>query len=471
MNLQDVITMIEGGNMATCKSMLHTHCLVKDVSECLKEYLPDQHKITSKTDRPDKVIKNDDNVESIVKVARLPLAIQKKIVLVAASFLGNPEMQATPQNDSEKKLMKALLKLWDDNKLDYKFKSIAKKTMSELQAAELWFVKEAEEGYWTDAGVSGKFKLAMKVLSPTLGDTLYPVFDEFGDMVAFGRGYKIKGKDNNDIEHFDIYTAEKIYYSKNENGTWLFADDTKEYSTGVKAINNIIKKIPVIYYYQPVTEWADVQTLIERLEIIISNHADTNDYSGSPIVVASGEVEGFAKKGESGKVLIAKNGGKVEYLTYDSAPESIKMEIENLFKNIYSLTHTPDISFEQMKGLGVFTGVALKMLFLDAHLKAADKEELFGECIQRRINYIKAAMSIIDSSLKTATSLSIKPKFTYFLPKNYTEEVENLVKAYEGGIISKKTAISLNPLVTDVESELTQIGEEVEAQKNLPPKI
>jgi hypothetical protein len=70
---------------------------------------------------------------------------------------------------------------------------------------------------------------------------------------------------------------------------WRVVGTELVYSEGVKSIKNTIGKIPVIYYHQHLTEWHDVQPLIDRLEIIISNLADTNDYSGSPIVVAYGD--------------------------------------------------------------------------------------------------------------------------------------------------------------------------------------
>lgn len=41
---------------------------------------------------------------------------------------------------------------------------------------------------------------------------------------------------------------------------------------------------------------------IERMEELLSNCGDTNDYFGYPSYVVSGEIEGFAEKGEQGKV-------------------------------------------------------------------------------------------------------------------------------------------------------------------------
>lgn len=134
----------------------------------------------------------------------------------------------------------------------------------------------------------------------------------------------------------------------------------------------------------------------------------TNKKIGSPIIFAEGDVQGFPDQDETGKLLIGKNGAKVSYLTWDSAPESIKMEVENLVKFIYSLSGTPDISFENLKGLGYFSTIALKTLFIDAHLTASENEEIFGEGAQRMINYQKTALSKLDPSLKPALPMRVK---------------------------------------------------------------
>ena len=97
------------------------------------------------------------------------------------------------------------------------------------------------------------------------------------------------------------------------------------------------------------------------------------------------------------------------------------------------------------------------MFFIDAHLKASDKEELFGQAIQRRINYIKTAIGVLKNTFQPATRLVIKPKFEYFLPKDIDGEVSTLVNAYQAGIISLETAVKRNPLVEDAVNEMVLI--------------
>ncbi|GAA0561620.1 phage portal protein [Chitinophaga japonensis] len=425
-----------------------------------KQLDPKQHAVTDQTKRLNKTKQTKDAagnpVTGTVEVSRIPIPLQKKIVKLAAAFLtANPiKLSSQPVDQTQIDLMKVLDKTWDANKLFYKTMTLAQLMMGETECAELWYTQQLQpnENYWMGTANEGKasFKLRMRILANSLGDTLYPVFDAAGDMIAFGRGYFVTVGDKQ-VEHFDLYTPTQIYKGEKAGDAWVTTPEP-----------NVVGKIPIIYYKQPLPEWYDVQEMIERLETVISNNADTNDYFGSPIVFVEGEVAGFADKGESGKVLVGKSGGKAYYLTWDNAPEAIKLEIDTLKYFIHSMTDTPDISFETMKGLGTYSGIALKMLFLGAHLKAAEKEGIFGEGIQRRINYLLAALGKINITFDPVANMTVTPIFEYYLPKNEQEIIDLLIDAAGPGtsIMSQKTAIRQNPLVEDPEAEMTLMEEE-----------
>lgn len=459
--------LIQAGNFSQIEAAFRAQKPKFDIEQtkAISQYNVSEHDIFNEVLRPNKKIVKDTgqknaNDEPVlttasVNVARVGVPFQKIIITRRVGFMLSDPVKMEPiytdGSESEVALVKLVERIQNDNKTDYKNKEIARRMMSEMECAEIWYFVENPI-----PGQASKFSLKMKILSPDLGDSLFPYFDETGDMIAFARGYKLL-EEGKEVEHYDIYTPQAEYKYVNRGG-WKLEDTPGK--PGV--VPNPVGKIMAVYYSQKAPEWNDVQSMIDRFETIISNHADTNDYFGSPILTVIGEVLGYAQKGETGKILELSKESQASYLALSSEPESVKMEQTNLEKLIYTMSQTPDITFGQMKDLGSISGVALKLLFLDAHMAVKNKEEDFGIGLQRRINILKAAIgTVLNVSLKNASeTVQIKPVITPYLPANETEMIENLVLAYGNNLMSQETAVEQNPLVNDPETEAERMKAE-----------
>jgi SPP1 family phage portal protein len=432
---------------------------------------PKEHDVCNRIKRPDKKIKIDPddpdyypenetvlNVTAgaarqsgyrLEPVARVALAIQKLIVKRAVSFIfGNPvELDATPENDNEKIVMKALKRVMYDVKERSFNRRVARELFSSTEVAEVWYPIQKENSIY---GFDSNFKLRCGIFSPMRGDTLYPYFDETGDMVAFSRAFSIKDHNQKTTSYFETYT-DKFHF------LWALSDGGYTLVDGYPA-ENAIGKIPVIYGHQQHVEWEDVQNLIDRLEKLLSNFADTNDYFASPKIFVKGELKGFAKKGESGAIIQADGEADAKYLSWDNAPEAVKLEIETLLRMIYTITQTPDISFEAVKGLGAISGIALKLLFMDAHLKVADHQEVFDEYLQRRINVVKAYIGKFNTKLATdAENLFVEPVITPYIIRDEAAELKIWSDANGGNaVMSQKASFQKAGMTQDPDSDYDQ---------------
>ena len=132
----------------------------------------------------------------------------------------------------------------------------------------------------------------------------------------------------------------------------------------------------------------------------------------------------FPQKGAPGAVIEGEDGATMQYVSWQQAPEAVKLEIDTLLKLIYTITQTPDISFDAVKGLGAMSGVALKLLFLDAHLKVQDKCEIFDDYLQRRVNVILEYIAQMNTSLADACeTIMIEPEI---IPYMITSDIDDL---------------------------------------------
>lgn len=434
--------------------IIDSKAAIKDLSgtaykteDFIKQFDPKGHKVLNPADRPNKM-KNKGGQLQAVPISRLPIPLQKIIVKRAVSFLlGNPvKIKGPGENEPQQKIEAFVKKLWQDSKLDYLNKDLARILFSETEAAEIWFSEEAPKGYWEGTAGVGAInrRLRVKIVSEGTKDKLFPVFSKSGDLVAFGRHYSVD-EAGEKVEQFDLYQETTVSRYAKKTKDWEFVQE------GTHGFD----KMPVIYYKIDWPLWFDVQEMIERFETRLSNFADTNDYFGDPIITVKGQVEGFADKGESGKLLQLTKDAEANYLTWQHAPESTKLEFETLIKLIFSMTQTPDISFESVKGIGQVSGVALELLFLDAHLKAKENEAFFGLGIQRRLNFLTHAAALLMPALKPAAQTVLEPVFTPYMPNNVKEMVSLLSDAVGGkAVMSIATAVKNNPLVSNAAEEI-----------------
>lgn len=435
----------------------------KSYEECMREYDPKYHKVNDKLIRKDKKIQIpiDDKVDQFgnkmyktkkVPRVRVTVPVQRVLVERSVGFLfGIP---ATYKNKGEiskpeSELFDFTIDILDNNKMEYVDKKIARSLFVEREVAEIWYFLLDENGK--------PKKMKVRLVSPSRGDVLYPHYDEYDRMDFFARSYKEKDLDGEYINHFDVYTNERVYryVSKGNSNKFELAETPKRHG---------FSKIPVVYYRQEETEWECVQPVIERMEELLSNWGDTNDYFGSPSYFVSGEIEGFAEKGEQGKVYKGTEGADMKVLSWDSSPQSMSAELSMLTNIIFSYSQTPDISFESMKQLsGNTSGVAIKLMFTDPHMKASVKIEMFGEMLTRRCNIIKNGIvtTLKPIPVSYAESLVIVPSFTPYAPKN-DNEIINMIRTAVGDkpIMSQEDGVMANPLVSNPVETLNKIKEE-----------
>lgn len=449
------------------------------------QYDPKLHDINDPRKRPDKIVVTDKNSEEygevkninvnaemttesgfrIEPVARIALALQKLIVKRAVAFtFGNPvAYDADPQGDDEKAILAALKRVFHDVKEKTLNRRVARSLFSSTEVAEYWYPVETDEEHDL-YGFPTKIKFRVALFSPMFGDKLYPYFDDTRDLIAFSREFVKKADDLTTRMYFETYTKDAHYLWTAEGPTGTEAKNWELVEGYPKKLK--IGKIPVVYGCQPAVEWEDVQSLIDRLEKLLSNFADTNDYHASPKIFVEGKILGFARKGEAGAIIEGEEGAKATYLSWNQAPESVKLEIDTLIRLIYAITQTPDISFESVKGIGAISGVALQLLFMDAHLKVQDKMEVFDDYLTRRANILLAYLGAANVKSKgAARRLIVSPRITPYIIEDEQAKI-NMLQAANGQkpVASQKATVRRLGWAEDPDAEIAEIQADAERE-------
>jgi len=444
-NIQEVITELE----------MHRGYPKPDMAQNKKEYLVKKHDVLDPTKRPDKLVEVEGGGKRTERVNRLAFPLQKIIVGKAVQFLfGNPvKLNCQAVTDKEKAVLTAVDRILYDNKIDSFNRKIARAMFRCSEVAEYWYSEKAETH--SDYGFPCQFRIKVAIFNPWWDELLFPWLDEHWQMKAFSRDFVYHKSDTMKVRCFEVHTDEESMFFQFNNNIWEQVDNTPI----------IIGKIPVVYGRQEEVEWAEVQPCIERLEYLLSNFADTNDYHSSPKIFIQGKIVGFSKKGEAGAILEGEKDSTAQYLSWQDAPAAVKLEIETLLRFIYSFTQTPDVSFDSVKGLQAISGEALKMLFMDAHLKVQEKLEVFDEYLQRRINIVKAFVGKLNTGLaEEASFLRITPEVEPYMIDDENNVIKNLVAANGNKpIISQQASVVKSGLTDDPEADWKKIQEEAQA--------
>lgn len=411
----------------------------------------------------DKVINAGTEKAKTVPGVRIPVPFQKKIVSTAVAFeIGKPVTLTPTFEGTVSQIDNILKRLWKVNRVDAIINKVKTLQKSETQAAIAFSIVDIKPGsliskIFNFFGISNQQKeIKLSVLESKNGN-MYPYFDAFGNMLAFTWEFKSKDVDGKEVTNTWVYTELLVY---------------KIIGQGTPIIEaHGFDRIPIVYVSQDYPEWFDAQAMIDRYEVALSKLAASNDYSGHPILKIFGEVENAPDKDEDGKawripISFDDAGnevkGDVDFLTAQTAPEANKLELETIENAIYAITSTPNLSFNNVKGIGTISGVALKLLFLDSIIKASANEGDNRTMIERIINvFISGMVKTTNTNLAgEAEKLFYDVQFNSILPDDTKEAVDIVTAAVGAGIMSIRTGVEYISMGDDVDAEIKRIEED-----------
>lgn len=448
------------------------------IENIIKEYRKNDRKVRETqigNIQKDKQVNLGTEKSKTVKGVRIPVPFQKKIVTTSVAFEFGKPVTLIPSFEEGKESMvdKLLKKMWKVNRIDSIITKVKTLQKSETQAAISFYISEIQEGSIFQKVLaffklaSQKFEIKCNILESSKG-AMYPYFDAFGDMKFFT--WEFTDKDDQ---------------GKERKNTWIYTDQMTYKIVGPEL--PVIEKhgfdrIPIVYVSQDDPEWFDAQDMIDRYEVAVSKLGASNDYSGHPMIKIFGKVQNAPEKDEDGKAWIIpieidenenEIKGDVQFLEAKTSPASNKLELETLKSDIHEITSTPNLSFDNVKGIGTVSGVALKLMFLDSMIKASANEGQNRTMVERIINvFISGIVTTTNTGLKTESQqLFYDIQFNSILPDDLKESVEIVSAAVEAGVMSKQTGVEYLAMGEDTQAELERIATDKKASEVVPPIV
>ena len=291
-------------------------------------------------------------------------------------------------------------------------------------------------------------KVSVKTYSYLDGSCLYyhvnPITDE---PMYFVRTFSDVDENGELVARYaHVWDKENIYLLK-EDARGLGGLISKFKGTlglsGYTLINYVahgFNELPIIYYRSRIGAcWSPVQDNIDMYELGFSHLCQNNLAFAFPILVMQGDdidIQGDSVDGAVKGFVIGKDAN-VDYLKAPESPESFKLEMETLLKNIFRGSNT--VAPPEMKSGDTPTGT-MKIIFFPSIQKAMYDAEMLQDSITRLNKLFKYGYSIEAECMTQMADLDILTWVIPYIPQNDQERINNLVQEVGAGIKSKQTA-------------------------------
>ena len=276
------------------------------------------------------------------------------------------------------------------------------------------------------------------------------------ELLYFIRWYDVSDFDDDDLLCVEVYDAhtKKTYHCHGLVGALEFISEEPH------AFNDV----PVSVFYlneQEESIFNQAMSLNDAYNELQSSEVD--DYSAFcdaylVLIGTDAEKEDIASMKEN-RVLVLPEGANAQYLIKQSNDTQITNMLENIKKNIFKVTCTPDMSDENFMAQ---SGVAIKYKLVGFENKASAIVTNFTKAIQRRIELI---CNILHLKASDTVWRDVNINFVRNLPQDLTETI-SLVNSLKGSV-SDATLLSQIPFITDVQSEIEAVREQKEKEASL----
>ncbi len=362
-----------------------------------------------------------------------------------------------PENDRQKEIQAYMEKVYERNRIDSVNTERCNYLFAGCEVMTLWYATQERNKVY---GFNSPLKMRCRNFSPMLGDELYPLFDEYGDMIAMSVGYsrKVSGMT---VNFFDTYTADHHYKWSNEsNGGWTLIEDEP----------TTLGKIPAVYMYRPTPIWEDTSNIVYEMEWAMSRNGNYLRKNSKPLfVVFADEAIEYGNEEDENKearsILQFPKGSSADYVTWQQATDNLKFHINELRQSFFTQLQLPDWSYEKMSQQAL-SGESRKQLFIDAQLKVKDESGRIIEFYDREVNVVKTFLkaALGQQYHSDIDALPVENIITPFTITDEADTIKNLVTANGGKpIISQRESIEEYGHSNDIDQTLQEIAEQSQA--------
>ncbi|OAO80949.1 phage portal protein [Anoxybacillus flavithermus] len=279
----------------------------------------------------------------------------------------------------------------------------------------------------------------------------YPVYNHDNEMIAFIQAYMVDG-----VDYYVVYTNDVVEAYDNKGGQLRM---TGRYAN-LSGLPIVYKTTNEVNENEGKSELENWISILDSLEDLISKATDAyyKYITGVPVITGQ-QIKGEGLPDVIGVGLNLDDGATFEFVSNKFDSNAFDTLYETLLNALYTVAHLPAIAVGRTDISNVSTE-AVRILYQMALMKAGQNEQYIREGIEQRFERIRKLLAYKGVTFTDDEFDSLGVVFSYQLPSNDKEVIENMKALREVGGLSLQTMIEQNPYVNDVQQEMMRLKEE-----------
>lgn len=285
----------------------------------------------------------------------------------------------------------------------------------------------------------------------------YPVYDDAENYVAFVEYWKDA---DTGTAHYYVYYPDKVQIWKDN-----VMVSEKPNLTGLPIHYASLDKTEYNFFGD--SPMNDLIPIMDKIENLLSKLDDSiTTLSLNPIGVCAGRMtDTSVSKDMCGEMLVFEAGGNFQYANATLDYNSIKLELDNLIQQLYTIACVPSAVVGQSNIANV-SEISLKLLFSQSDNRAKQMTKVLKDGFYQRFIYFRKLLALQNKTFSDDDFDEVDITFNYNRPVDTQSMMNELKTQYDMGAISKQTVIDLSPYTTNIALELQRLNDEGNSNTN-----
>ena len=284
-------------------------------------------------------------------------------------------------------------------------------------------------------------------------ESAYPVYDDAENYISFVEYWKDA---DTGTAHYYVYYPDKVQIWKDN-----VMESEKPNLTGLPIHYASLDK--TAYNFFGDSPMNDLIPIMDKIENLLSKLDDAiTTLSMNPLGVCAGRAtDASVSKDMCGEMLVFEAGGGFKYASATLDYNSIKLELDNLIQQLYTIACVPSAVVGQSNIANV-SEISLKLLFSQSDNRAKQMTKVLKDGFFLRFEYFRKLLALQGKTFTDDDFDEVDITFNYNRPVDTQSMMNELKVQYDMGAISKQTVIDLSPYTTNTALEMQRLQDKDE---------